>query len=126
MHSVLISLASNYHQEEHLRQAREAMAQILSSTCYTEEIWTEPVGKSSAKGMLYLNQLVQAETILDSEQLTLSLKEIEKSLGRTDSMRRQGLVPIDLDLLQHDEERFHHRDWQRNYIRLLLDQLPDR
>lgn len=125
MHSVLISLASNYRQEEHLRQAREALVQILSSACYTKEIWTEPVGKSSAEGVLYLNQLVQACCELDSDELNQRLKDIEKALGRTDSLRLQGLVPIDLDLLQHDEIRFHERDWQRSYVRDLLVMLDE-
>ena len=125
MHKVLISLASNYHQEEHLHQAREALVQILSSPHYTEEIWTEPVGKSSAEGVLYLNQLVQACCDLNSDELNQRLKDIEKALGRTDSLRLQGLVPIDLDLLLHDEIRFHLRDWQRSYVRDLLVMLDE-
>lgn len=123
MHRVLISLSSNDHQAEHLHQARKALGQILSSPRYTEEIWTEPVGKSSAEGVLYLNQLVQADTLLDSDELNQRLKDIEKALGRTDSSRLQGLVPIDLDLLQHDDKRFHLRDWQRSYVRNLLVKL---
>ncbi|MCR4810729.1 MAG: 2-amino-4-hydroxy-6-hydroxymethyldihydropteridine diphosphokinase [Prevotella sp.] len=74
---------------------------------------------------LYLNQLVSAQTDLDSNELNDRLKEIEKAQGRDDEARRQGIVPVDLDLLQHDGCRFHQRDWQRPYIQQLLPLIPE-
>ena len=80
-------------------------------------------GRGEAGGLavcLYLNQLVEADTDLDASQLVQQLKQLELSLGRTPEMRSQGLVPIDLDLLQHDDQRYHLRDWQRPYVQQLL------
>ena len=147
MHNVLVLLASNYRQEQHLSQARKALAQVLSSCCYTEAIWTEPEGSTTPNGQpegsvtpndpsegsaarvserpLYLNQLLSARTDLDADSLVQRLKQIECELGRNDGMRRQGLVPIDLDLLQHDGQRYHQRDWQRSYVQRLLPLLAD-
>jgi len=147
MHNVLVLLASNYRQEQHLSQARKALAQVLSSCCYTEAIWTEPEGSTTPNGQpegstthndhtegsvtrvserpLYLNQLLSARTDLDADSLVQRLKQIECELGRNDGMRRQGLVPIDLDLLQHDDQRYHQRDWQRSYVQRLLPLLAD-
>ena len=123
MHSILLSLASNYEQEKNLSEAREALAQVLVSPVYTSAIWTEPYGKK--KGSLYLNQLVYAQTDLDCDELNSRLKEIEKAQGRNDEARRQGLVPVDLDLLQYDQQLFHLRDWQRPYIQQLLPELSN-
>lgn len=147
MHNVLVLLASNYRQEQHLSQARKALAQVLSSCCYTEAIWTEPEGSTIQANQpegnaiqanqpegnatriserpLYLNQLLSARTDLDADSLVHRLKQIECELGRNDDMRRQGLVPIDLDLLQHDDQRYHQRDWQRSYVQRLLPLLAD-
>ena len=147
MHNVLVLLASNYRQEQHLSQARKALAQVLSSCCYTEAIWTEPEGSVTpndhtegsvtpndhsegsaarvSERPLYLNQLLSARTDLDADSLVQRLKQIECNLGRNDGMRRQGLVPIDLDLLQHDDQRYHQRDWQRSYVQRLLPLLAD-
>ena len=121
VHSVLISLASNYEQKSNLCEARKALAQILVSTDYTEEIWTEAVGKGRG---YYLNQLVKACTELNSLQLSARLKEMELTLGRTDDDRQIGRVRIDLDLLEHDGVRFHLRDWERPYIQQLLKLYP--
>ena len=123
MHSVLISLASNHEQEKNLSEARKALTQVLISPDYTPAIWTEPYGKK--EGALYLNQLVSAQTDLDNDELNCRLKEIEKAQGRDDEARRQGLVPIDLDLLLYDQQRFHLRDWQRPYIQQLLPKLSN-
>lgn len=124
MYKVLISLASNHQQEENLSRARIALAQVLHSPSYTPAIWTEPVGAdtspASPRSPIYLNQLVCATTTLDSDQLTEQLKSIERTMGRDEEARRAGIVPIDLDLLQHDRQRFHLRDWGRHYIQRLL------
>ena len=127
-------MASNYEQEENLSRARKALAEILSSPTYTEAIWTEPIhalpqqfarpnshhSNGKEKEKRYLNQLVSAQTALDANQLNAQLKEIERAQGRNDETRRQGIVPVDLDLLQHDDRRYHQRDWQRPYILQLL------
>ena len=123
MYSVLISLASNAEQEEHLAEARKALAAALHEERYTAEIWTEPEGKAKGTSAPYLNQLVSASTSLGADELNDFLKTIERQLGRTPEMRRVGTVPIDLDLLQWDGQRFHQRDWERNYMRQLLELL---
>ena len=122
MHHVLILLASNFEHEKNLWNARLALAQILSSAVYTDAIWTEPEGTSHVRSysQKYLNQLVRAETPLDIDQLTAQLKETETRMGRTADMRKAGIVPIDLDVLEYDGTRHHLRDWQRSYVRKLL------
>ena len=120
MHRVLISLASNHQQEIHLSEARRALAEVILSAVYTDAIWTKPEGKHKAQSPDYLNQLVSAETALTADELNHRLKELELALGRTAEMRSQGLVPIDLDLLQWDDDRYHQRDWTRSYVTRLL------
>ena len=49
------------------------------------------------------------------------LKETEKRLGRTHN--EDGIVAIDLDLLQYDGQQYHLRDWERDYVKNLLNEL---
>ena len=123
MHQVIVSLASNCNQKENLNQARERLGQILSLCRFTKALWTEPYGSEKGKtaaDRLYLNQLAYAETALPVAELVAVLKAIERDMGRTEEDRSQGIVRIDLDLLQYDKERFHLRDWNRSYIKALL------
>jgi 2-amino-4-hydroxy-6-hydroxymethyldihydropteridine diphosphokinase len=115
---IIISLASNYQQEKNLSEARQRLGQILSDISYTRELWTEPIGHEGSP--LYLNQLAYAKSTLTVRELEEKFKQIEQSLGRTEECRQQGIVPIDIDLLQFQDTRYHLRDWERCYVRDLL------
>ena len=118
-HQIIISLASNKDQESHITAAREQLVQLLTEANFTSAIWTEPI--NSIRKEPYLNQLCQGTTALGEGLLCEVLKETEKRLGRTKN--EDGIVAIDLDLLQYDGQRYHLRDWERNYVKDLLSEL---
>ena len=118
-HEVIISIASNEDQEANLAKARELLKTILPKLTFTKELWTEPV--NTTRKSMYLNQLCKGTTELGAGLLGEVLKETEKRLGRRHN--EDGIVVIDLDLLQHDQQRFHLRDWERSYVKDLLSEL---
>lgn len=118
-HHIIIGLASNINQEANLEAAREQLTQLLSEVHFTSAIRTEPVG--SLRQEPYLNQLCRGTTALGMNLLNEVLKEIEKRLGRTHN--EDGIVTVDLDLLEYDGVRYHLRDWERNYVKDLISQL---
>ena len=118
-HQIIISLASNENQEARMAAAREQLVQLLTEAHFTSAIWTEPVNCSRKEP--YLNQLCRGTTALGEGLLCEVLKETEKRLGRTKN--EDGIVAIDLDLLQYDERKHHLRDWERNYVKDLLNEL---
>ena len=113
-HQIIISLASNENQEANLQAAREQLTQLLSEAHFTSAIWTDPI--NSIRQEPYLNQLCKATTAFSMNLLNEVLKETEKRLGRTHN--EDGIVTIDLDLLQYDEAQYHLRDWSRNYVKV--------
>ena len=118
-HTVIISLASNVDQEDHLEAARTQLTQLLTTVHFTSAIFTEPI--NSIRKERYLNQLCKGTTALGDGLLGEVLKEIEKRLGRTKN--EDGIVAIDLDLLQYDNQRHHLRDWERSYVKDLISKL---
>ena len=118
-HTVIISLASNVDQEAHLEAARTQLTQLLTTVKFTSAIFTEPV--NSIRKEPYLNQLCKGTTVFGEGLLCEVLKETEKRLGRTHN--EDGIVTIDLDLLQYDNQRYHLRDWERNYVKNLISEL---
>ena len=119
LHHIIISLASNYNQEANLEAARTILTQLLSEVHFTSAIYTEPI--NSLRSEPYLNQLCQGTTALGPNLLSEVLKETEKRQGRTHN--EDGIVTLDLDLLQYDDERFHLKDWNRPYIKNLINEL---
>lgn len=122
-HEVIISIASNRCQCLKLAAARRQLDRLLYASCYTAELWTEPMGSSHRSGRLYLNQLVKAQYDGSLSELVDSLKLIEVKLGRSEQHRQLGLVDIDLDVLRFGDTRLHLSDWERPYIQNLLEQL---
>ena len=122
MHRVVISLAANRFQKRNLSKARRCLEEILFDVRFTSECWTEPIGHTPCRDA-YLNQLAIGHTELDEPALTEWLKNTELSFGRTEAKRQSGIVPIDLDILDFDGEKRHLRDWERPYVRQLVDEL---
>lgn len=118
-HIVLLSLAANYEQKRNMAAARSRLAELLEHLTFSPERWTKPLG--TTRRCRYLNQLAQGTTCLDADTLQQRLKELEQQMGRTDADRQEGLVRIDLDLLLFDTKRYHERDWERPYLRALLE-----
>ena len=118
-HHIIISLASNEGQEAHLATARRVLTFLLTEAHFTSAIWTEPVNTSHKAP--YLNQLCTGTTALGVNLLGEVLKETERRLGRTHN--EDGIVAIDLDLLQYDGQKYHLRDWNREYVKNLLNEL---
>ena len=121
----MLSLAANTQQKSNLAEARRRLSAFMDNLTFTDELWTEPIGKARHPWP-YLNQLAQGTTELPADILVARLKEVETDMGRTTEARQQGIVCIDLDLLLYDNRRYHERDWQRDYVRLLLTRFPRR
>lgn len=120
-HEVIISLGSNENQEANLAKAREQLTQLLTEVHFTSAIWTEPVNTSRKKP--YLNQLCKGTTTFGDGLLGEVLKETEKRIGRIHN--EDGIVAIDLDLLEYDGQRHHLRDWSREYVIKLIGEIEE-
>ena len=118
MHQVLLSLGANYDAERNLSEVLVHLGQIIVFTRVTPAIWTEPFNSNSKR--MYLNQLVKGDTSLTITELESAIKKLETAAGRTSEMRSQGLVPLDIDILEFDSERHHLHDWERPYVQQLL------
>lgn len=118
-HEVTISLGSNENQEENLMKAREQLTQLMTEVHFTSAIWTEPINSSRKEP--YLNQLCKGTTAFSEGLLCEVLKETEKRIGRIKN--EDGIVVIDLDLLEYDGQRHHLRDWSRDYVKRLIGEV---
>ena len=118
-HDVILCLASNCQQKQYLEAARKLLSGVLEDLRYTSEHWTDPVNAKTPEK--YLNQLATGLTTLEADELNRQLKDIEQQLGRKHD--KSGIVTIDIDLLEYDIERYHLRDWERDYVKNLLPEL---
>lgn len=118
---IIISLGSNMLPEYHINQAVCLLRQTFGELIVTRQLWTEPVGmESSCK---FLNMLVMASTAWSMQQVQEELKRIEVLCGRKPEDKAKGIVVVDADLLLYYDKRCHLGDWQRDYVKILMDEL---
>jgi 2-amino-4-hydroxy-6-hydroxymethyldihydropteridine diphosphokinase len=73
--------------------------------------------------LYYSNMLATFSTELDEQSLIMLLKNAEMELDDTPELRKRGIVMMDLDMLQYGEEKHHTDDWQRTYVKQLMEEL---
>lgn len=116
---VLISIGSNQDSLHNVKEAIHLLSQFLYGACVTPVIVTTPFGSQYRND--FHNCLLRAETFLSLDILESRLKHIERLLGRTFDSKSTGVVPIDIDILQYGNDKYHLRDWQRPYVAKLLE-----
>lgn len=119
-HSVLFSLGSNSNAENNLKNMLKIMQvwwkDVKSTPMLTNEAIDMPSGSPD-----FVNQLVRVSTSLSYAEVKKMSKQLEKMCGDTTKNRLNGVIIADADILMYDNEKHHKKDWNRKYVKLLLD-----
>lgn len=116
---LIISIGSNFNQRENIDYAKKQLTTVLDGdTAFSEELWTMPVGIESDK---FINCVCVSSTSHTYTQIRNALKHIERKCGRTKKNDMSNRIPLDLDILMYGEEMHHSDDWDRDYIKKLLN-----
>ena len=120
--TLILSLGSNYNQEESLSAAQEKLRGMFGSDIvFTECVWTEPIGIISDK---FLNCLAFTHTTHKLENIEKAIKHIEKACGNRKRARTKNIVIMDIDILKYGSITLHEKDWDRKYIMELMKRCP--
>ena len=107
---VAIALGSNLGDRRAAIQfAVDQLTPHLSSLTLSDPIETEPEAEGLELQPLYLNAVLVGETTLTAPELLAVLLEIERSHGRTRSVRNAPRT-LDLDLILFGQETFAEPD----------------
>ena len=121
---IIISIGSNYNQKENISFAKKKLAGMLGEqTSFTRDMWTEPVGIQSEK---YINCICISTTRHTLLQLTKAFKQLEKKCERSKKNDLISKIPLDIDILLYGNQRYHEKDWERQYIQELLNDFFDK
>lgn len=114
--TVLISIGSNMNGKKQMALARKLLSQAFPGARFTRAL-TSPA--CPGEGM-YSNMLAEFDTDIENEMLVSTLKSMEYEMGDRAELRQEGKVMMDLDILRYGNEKHHHDDWERPYIKRLL------
>lgn len=114
----IISLGSNLPSSEanaNLDRAEVFLKELFKNDIVFSSHYESP-GVGSGKGKTYLNSVAKGYTNFDFSFIRSTLKDFEKSLGRSQETKSKGIVPIDLDLLTLGDDIFKERDLSQDYV----------
>lgn len=121
---IIISIGSNYNQKENISFAKKKLAGMLGEqTSFTRDMWTEPVGIQSEK---FINCICVSTTRHTLLQLTKAFKQLERKCERSKKNDLINKIPLDIDILLYGDQRYHEKDWERQYIQELLNDFFDK
>lgn len=121
MHNILIALGTNVIADR-IRFVETCLEQSFEEVRFTQTIPTEPIGERF-KGKQFYNAVMAGKTFMARNEVVEQLKRIEQLAGNTQDKRNIGVVEADINLLMYDDEKLHEKDWQRPYIKELVEEL---
>lgn len=122
LNKIIVALGTNFDHKKNAYTAELALKTIIKDSHVSRYLWTQPVNlKNSDK---FLNCLIFGKTHYGLSQLTKAFKQLEKKCGRSRSDEVRGIIKIDIDILQYGNEIFKKEDWDRDYIKELMQEDP--
>ena len=117
MHKIILALGSNHEAKVNIELALNLLSKsikiIQSTPSYDNESTEFPIS-------IFTNKILVCETELSYEKLNKELKHIETECGRNNYTKTTGIIPLDIDILLYDNNRYHINDWDKPYIKYLL------
>lgn len=123
MHDILIALGTNVIADR-IRFVETCLEQSFEDVRFTQTIPTEPIGERF-KGKQFYNAVMAGKTFMARNEVVEQLKRIEQLAGNTQDKRNMGVVEADIDLLMYDDVKLHEKDWQRSYIKELVERIKE-
>lgn len=123
MHDILIAIGTNVIADR-IRFVEVHLEQCFENVRFTQIIPTEPIGERF-KGKQFFNAVMAGKTNMAMSEVEEQLKRIEQLAGNTLDKRNMGVVEADIDLLMYDDVKLHEKDWQRSYIKELVERIKE-
>lgn len=122
-YNVLLSIGCNHNHTNQIHHAKECLSEMFPGITFSDAILNPAIGQPT-DAPPYSNMLARFTTTVSEYDLKHDLKKAEAHLGDTPQLRSQGIIMMDLDILQYDNTKRHLPDWDRNYIKELLRIFP--
>ena len=117
MHKIILALGSNHVAKVNIELALNLLSKsikiIQSTPSYDNKSTEFPIS-------IFTNKILFCKTELSYEKLNKELKHIETECGRNNYAKTTGIIPLDIDILLYDNDRYHINDWDKPYIKYLL------
>ena len=116
MNKVVLSLGSNSSNcQEMMGNCIEWLSTIVTNLKISHSYFTEAL---NGKDKDYINAVAEGCVYVDYDKLKQQVKQYELSMGRTPESKKQGIIPIDIDIVIWNEEIINETDYNQSYFQI--------
>ena len=122
---IILSLGSNNNPEENIQKAEERLRSLFPAIRFSRTMMNEPYGEHANALPYFGNAVAVGAVSVPLPVLRTMAKALETHLGRSSERKHEGIIDIDIDILQYDTLRLKPDDWQRPYNIQLLKEMEN-
>lgn len=111
---IIMLLGSNRNAEKNMKQAEAELQEYFPEIVFSDPVYSEPVGTNYTTP--FLNRIAVAYTGDRPEEIIVCFKIIEQIIGRKPGDKLIGSIPIDIDLLQWNDQVLKKEDMKREFV----------
>jgi 2-amino-4-hydroxy-6-hydroxymethyldihydropteridine diphosphokinase len=121
MNTVIIMLGSNSQAETNITLTTKKLAAFFDIVAQSSLIITEPFGYHYVND--FHNIALKLLSDKTAEETRLVFKQIEREMGRTPGSKKEGIIPIDIDMIFWNQTLVHN-DYNRfDFVKRCVDDL---
>lgn len=111
----IVAIGSNHHRTDNIREVQSILRETYPEVRFSTPEITEPIGLPDSSRS-FLNLVAVLLTEQEMSEVKAFFKQVEKEMGRNDEDTREGIVPIDIDIIEWNDEVYKPQDMVRSYI----------
>lgn len=120
----IVSIGCNHHRTKHVRKVVSILERRYPGSRFSTPEITEPIDLPE-RAKPFLNLVALIYTTEEKEEFASFLKKIEQQFGRNEDDDEEGIIPMDLDLIEWNNQIFKPQDLVRPYVVAGLDELDE-
>jgi len=121
MNTAIVMLGSNSNPDKNIDLAKDKISEYYEIISSSEQITTKPYGKHYKYD--FQNAAIKILSDDTAEETRKTFKLIEKDLGRIPTSKKEGIIPIDIDLIFWNETLVH-KDYERfDFVKKCVNEL---
>ena len=124
MNKAILSVGCNHHRSKHISQVTALLRNRYPKSRFSTPEMTQPID-APQEMKPFLNMVAVIYTTESREEFSAFLKKTEKEFGRDPDDEEEGIIAMDLDLLEWNDEVFKPQDFVRSYIVAGLGELDE-
>lgn len=124
INKAIISIGSNKERTSNINSVIESLKEVYPTSRFSTPEITEPIDLPEGT-KTFLNLVGVIQTPQTQEEFVAYLKELEKEFGRNEDDDEEGIIPMDIDLIEWNDEVLKPLDLVRPYVVAGMEEIDE-